>query len=77
MPLAADRLLFPAGLEGDTRGLKIRSGVSTALEQCLVAATIVGSVIAGEVGVVCADAESARAVASERNALSPMSLFAR
>src|SRR5215469_5505670 len=61
MPLAADRLLFPPGWRVTRMALKW-SGVSTTLGS-LVAATIV-RVIAGAVGVVCADADSARAVAA-------------
>src|SRR5436190_23783640 len=60
MPLAADRLLLPPGWRVTRMALKW-SGVSTTLGS-LVAATIV-RVIAGAVGVFCADADSARAVA--------------
>src|SRR4029077_5253075 len=59
MPLAADRLLFPPGWRVTRMALKW-SGVSTTLG-ILVAATIV-RVIAGAVGVVWADADSARAI---------------
>src|SRR5215469_4039401 len=66
MPLAADRLLLPPGWRVTRMALKW-SGVSTTLGS-LVAATIV-RVIAGALGVVCADAESARAV--EANSIVP------
>src|SRR5437660_8573362 len=59
MPLAADRLLFPPGWRVTRMALKW-SGVSTTLGS-LVTATIV-RVIAGAVGVVWADADSARAI---------------
>src|SRR5262249_62029213 len=60
MPLAADRLLFPPGWRVTRTALKY-SGVSTTLGS-LVAAKIV-RVIAGALGVVCAVAGSAIAVA--------------
>src|SRR5260370_13355917 len=59
MLLAADRPLFPPGWRVTRMALKW-SGVYTTVGS-LVAATIV-RVIAGAVGVVCADADSARAI---------------